>query len=425
MRDEFGETISDHKLLEALTKTSVALIVDAANISSYSAQTAFVTAAILMARSGHRVYLIAPDVSMIGPQPPLPSGTLIEQLTRVGQDILPGLQFMVSQPPGEIDLAIALGDSPIKIPSRRRIWLNATAWSGSIMREDRLSKWQANLWPFGALAAAGLGAGEAFKMAMYKLLPYARRRASTAALFGPIGETRFRLALDDTPLCRDLGEIDCISGGAIANSTLYCLARIPGVTASGRIIERDMPDLTNLNRNMLLLRSNCETPKATGLARIVQAGLQFDPLLEYYDSRLAAVIEPLADTVIVGVDDIPVRWLVQQANPRFLVIGATAHWLAVASFHSYGIGCAQCLHNRDHRGNDLIPTTACVSFWAGLLSAAYVARHAAGEKLSVREQQVNLTPFRPESPFSSPVAVRDDCPTCRQIFKSNRLSFRA
>jgi hypothetical protein len=277
-----------------------------------------------------------------------------------------------------------------------------------------MSPWRATFWPMGALAVAGLGAGEAFKIAIRRLLPYALSPTNTNDLSAPIGETSFSLAIDGTPFCRDLGEVDCISGGAITNSVLYCLARIPGVTARGRIIEPDTADLTNLNRNMLLLRSGSETPKAQGLAQVLRPGLWFEPIPKHYDSKLAGTIAPLAPVVVVGVDHIPTRWGVQQANPRLLVIGATSHWSAMASFHSHGLGCAHCLHNRDDGANGLIATTACVSFWAGLLSASYLARHAAGETLSAQEQQVYLTPFRPEHPFSSPVAMRRDCPTCQR-----------
>jgi hypothetical protein len=395
MRDEFGDDISDDKLLDALTNTRVALIADTANLLSHSAQTTFITTAMLMARSGHEVSLIAPDAMMIGPQPPLRPGTIIEQLSLVGTDLLPGLQFKIGDPQGEIDLAIALGDAPFCVRARRRIRLNATAWAGSIIPEDQLRPWQATIWPFGGLAAAGLGAGEALKAAIYKLLPFALSPANTNARFLPMGEISFELAVGNTPFCRDLGHIDCISGGAITNAVLYCLARIPGVAARGRIIEHDIAGVTNLNRNMLLLHSGCETPKAEGLAQMLGTSLCFEPLLKRYDSKLASTVAPLAPTVIAGVDHIPTRWMVQQANPRFLVVGATSHWSAMASFHSHGLGCAHCLHDQDDRGNEPVATTACVSFWAGLLSAVYIARRAAGETLSVREQQVYLSPFSP------------------------------
>ncbi len=413
MRDEVWPEIDNSVLLAALTNTRVALIADAANIASHAAQTAFVTTAMLMARSGHQVFLTAPDVTMVAPQPPLRPGAMMDQLARVGKDMLPGVELVAGEPEGEVDLAIGLGDTPFNVRARRRIRLNAEAWAGIIMREDQPRPWHAALWPLGALAAAGLGAGEAFKIAMQKLLPHALSPENTAARFAKADEVRFELAPPDTPFCRDLGEIDCVSGGAITNAVLYCLARIPAVTAKGRIIEPDMADLSNLNRYMLLLRSGCETPKAHDLAQMLAGGLRFQPLPQRYEPALLDSIAPIAPTVVVGVDHIPTRWAVQQAMPAWLVIGATTHWSAMASFHSEGLGCAHCLHNADDPGDGPIPTTACVSFWAGLLTAAYLARHAAGQAIPANEQQVYLTPFRPMRAFRSAVVLRQDCPTCR------------
>ena len=137
MRDEIGPDIDDSVLLDALTSTRVALIADAANIASHAAQTAFVTAAMLMARSGHQVFLLTPEVTMVAPQPPLQPGAMIDQLASVGKDMLPGIEFIAGEAEGEVDLAIGLGDTPFTIRARRRIRLNAEAWAGIIMREDQ------------------------------------------------------------------------------------------------------------------------------------------------------------------------------------------------------------------------------------------------------------------------------------------------
>jgi hypothetical protein len=425
MRDEFGPDIDDSVLLDALTSTRVALIADAANIASYAAQTAFVTTAMLMARSGHQVFLMAPDVEMTGPQPRLEPGTIIDQLTSVGKDMLPGIEFTVGKPEDEVDLAIGLGDSRLDVRARRRIRLNAERWVGYVAREDEPRRWQTILWPFGALAAAGLGAGEAFKAAMHKLLPYALSAENTSARFVFADEAKFELAPSDTPFCRDLGEIDFVSGGAITNSILYCLAHIPGATAKGRIIEHDAAHVSNLNRYMLLLRSKGNVSKAPDLVQILGEGLHFRPLPERYDAELHKRIVPLAPTVVVGVDHIPTRWAVQEAKPDWLLIGATGHWSAMVSFHSEGLACARCLHDRDDPGNGPIPTTACVSFWAGLLSAAYLARHVAGQTISINEQQqVYLSPFRPDTVFFSGVSLRNDCPICHPASKAAHLTYR-
>jgi hypothetical protein len=71
MRDEISAGTPNDALITALTSTDVVIVADAVNLVSHSAQTAYVTAALLMARSGHRVHLLAPDVPLAGAQPPL------------------------------------------------------------------------------------------------------------------------------------------------------------------------------------------------------------------------------------------------------------------------------------------------------------------------------------------------------------------
>jgi hypothetical protein len=422
MRDEVGEEVNDSVLLAALTGTRVAIIADEMNLATHAAQTAFITAAILMARSGHSVFLLAPDAPLIGPQPPLQPGRMVEQLLRVGKDMLPGVEFVAGDPAEEVDLAIALGDSAIKVRARRRIRLNAEPWAGVIAREDHMQRWNTPWWPFGALAAAAIAAGEAFKIAMRKLLPVALNPAGTAAVFADTDELTFSLAPADTPYCRDLGNLDFVSGGAIVNAALYALARIPAVNGRGRIIEPDTSAISNLNRYMLLLRSQLEGSKARDLAELLGNGLRFEPIDQLYEPELLKTIAPLAPTVVVGVDDIPTRWVVQQAKPEWLVIGATTHWSAMASFHREGLGCAQCLHPEDDPGVAPIPTTACVSFWAGLLAATYFARHTIGQTISIKQQQTFLTPFRPENPFRTAVHVRKNCPTCQVASASSPVA---
>ncbi len=427
MRDEVGRDIAEGVLLDALTTTRIALVADASNIAWYPAQTAFVTAATMMARSGHKVWLIAPNVAMQGPQPPLRNGHLVDELLNVGRDLVPDVEFTAGAPDVEVDLAIGIGDTPVSIPARRRIWINAEAWAGSISGEEQSHPWNSRLWSLGALAAGGLAANEAFKVAMQKLLPFALSPENTSSRFAATNAFRFELAPADTPLCRNLGEVDFVSGGAITNSVLFCLARIPGVTAHGRIIEPETADLSNLNRYMLLLRSAVagDAGKARGLAEILRgSGLRFVPIEKRYDAAHFDEIGCLAATVVVGVDHIPTRWVVQQAWPEWLVIGASTHWSAMASFHAEGLGCAHCLHNEDDPGDLIIPSQASVSFWAGLLSVAFLARHATGAEIANDEQQAFLTPFRPERIFRTPVPIRKGCPTC-QLLQASASQARA
>ena len=261
-----------------------------------------------------------------------------------------------------------------------------------------------------SLAAASLGSSRGVqdrhaKVAAARHQPGKHRRSVCQHR-----RNRVRACASDTAFFRDLKEIDCVSGGAITNAVLYCLARIPGVTAHGRIIEPDTADLTNLNRYMLLLRSSRGMLKAVDLARMLGGGLRFQPVPQRYVPAILDDIAPLWPTVIVGVDHIPTRWAVQQAMPDWLAIGATTRWSAMASFHAEGLGCARAFTTETIPRADTNNRLRVLLGWS--LTATYLARHAAGQTISRTEQQVYLTPFRPDHPFRSFVSVIQNCPTC-------------
>jgi hypothetical protein len=411
MRDEVRETVTDDDLIAALTGLRVVLIADAASIGTHSAQTAFITAAMLMARSGHRVHLMCPRIALAGPQPPLGRGELVEELARVGRDLLPRYAFATNAPAGEVDLAVALGNSAIPVQAARHIRLNASPWSGRLDDARATEIWDGGWWPLGGMVAAALAAAEAFKTSMRKLAHLVRNPARMDTVFAPATSASFALAPEGTPLVRQLGSFDCVSGGAIVNAILYALARVPGVKGRARVIEPDTADVSNLNRYVLLLHSRLEQPKADDLAAILAgSGLTIEAVPKRYEPML-----PLAASVLVGVDDIPTRWLVQRARPHWLGVGATTHWSALASFHAEGLGCAECLHPADDPGNAPIPTVAFASFWAGLLTASYFLRHRAGQIMPLNEQQIYPTTLRPEQPSWSAAPRRRGCPSCAAL----------
>jgi hypothetical protein len=232
--------------------------------------------------------------------------------------------------------------------------------------------------------------------------------------FAPSKDVEFALAPSDTPATSALGAFDCVSGGAITQSALYVLSHLPGVRGQARVIEPDFADLSNLNRYMLLLRSHLGAQKAKDLEEMCAGtGLAIEPIPRRYEAKEVDAIK-LREVALVGADDIPSRWLVQRAKPVWLGVGATTHWSAMASFHAPDAGgCAQCLHPDDDLTDAPIPTVAFVSFWAGLLTAAYFLRHRSGVlSAAPLDQQIYLTPVRPESPIWAIVPQRADCPTC-------------
>jgi ThiF family protein len=414
LRDHIGPMCSDATILTALTSIKVVIASDAHHAESGDAQTAIVASALLAARSGASVSLALPDVPLRGPQPPLRGTRLASALSEGLRDLLPGVSH--SGKPGRYDVAIVIGDSRWKGKASRVLRLNASSWSGTISA-DGGQRWRATESPFGALAAAGLAAGEVFKIAVNPLRGAASDVAEFDALFAPTARATVCLAPPETPLIRrDLESFDMISGGAIVQAALFTLARIPGVSGRARIVEPEQSDITNLNRYALLLRSDVGTFKAQHLVSMAESGLLGGISLKAvdvrYDRAAADSIGPLAPRVLVGVDDIPSRWLVQSQKPEWLGVGATTHYGSMASFHATGLACARCLHPRDDLGGGPIPTVAFVSHWAGLWLATLFARAVNRHRLPQSEQTVFMTSLRAESRAAiwfSPVAPDPGC----------------
>jgi hypothetical protein len=410
MRDELSASATDELLLGALTQTTIALVADRENLKSHSAQTAYITTALLMARSGHRVHLVGPNVALADVQPPLGVGMLIDQLEHVGRDLLPGVSFVVGAPAETADLAILLGNTNWNGSAKTVIRIDATAWRARLVHVAQGRAWSGTSWPFGGMAAAALAAAEAFKAAMIRLTPYAKHKDWFAELFAPSAGAFLDLAPVGTPEVSNLGQFDVISGGAISNGLLYALFRAPNVTGRARIIEPDVTEISNLNRGMLFVRSRLGHAKASELSRHSPSALRMRPLLHRFETQTLERIGSLADNVLIGVDDIPSRWAVQRGWPLWLGVGATTHFSAMASFHTHKLPCAGCLHHLDEPDAGRIPTVAFVSFWAGLWLASLFIRHLSGHDPTAADQQVYFSNLRPESFWLSPVKRRSDCP---------------
>jgi molybdopterin/thiamine biosynthesis adenylyltransferase len=417
MRDEISPAASDTDLLAALVGTRVALVANNQNLQTHSAQSAYVAAALLLARSGHRVSLVAPDVFLVGPQPPLTKSHLISALDEAGQDLIPGVSFDTGDLEGPFDLVVTFGSTTSRLRSRRTIAVSATDWSASIGSEPA-ALWPQRRLPFGALAAAAIVASEAFKISMRKLRRFARSASRFDEMFAPSKPFIFRLAPENSRASLDLGDVDVISAGAISNAALFVAARVEGITGSLRVVDFDLAEISNLNRYCLLLRSMLDRPKAQALAAMSLGSIHLSGVQGRFtfDNNPLGCLAPL---VVVGVDHIPTRWDAQRANRGWLTVGATTHWSAMASFHGPGDACAGCLHPVDDPDVARIPTVAFVSFWAGLLAASYLVRKAAQEQLALSEQQTYFTPLRPESLWRTPVAVHRHCPVCFQSQGTN------
>jgi hypothetical protein len=411
-RDFVPNEVSDDTVVRALRATRVALFVDAANVSCGACQSSVVTLAQLLVATGISVRFVGPDVRLTQAQPPWTSRTLYGVLEAMRQETLPGARVSIGGRPARRELSFAFGDSRVSCEVGWR--LSGSAWAGAIgPLAIPAPRWQSD-FPIGGLVAATLAAGEPFKAAVRAL--YLPTDVETAQL-RPVVEASVRLAPETTPVAGDVGRVDFVSGGAIAQATLHALLRVQGLRGDVRVYEPELLDLSNLNRYALALRSSVGRLKLDSLRECASPNFRLGGLPLRFDATLADATT-LAPMVLVGTDNLPSRWLVQGRWPTWLCVGATSHFEAMVSEHEVALdsGCAGCAHPHDDGVVATIPTVAFVSYWSGLMMAARLLRRLAGARCDLGEQAVSLFTLRLDNrhgQWRRPVPFAQDCPVAR------------
>lgn len=395
-------------VLRALTTPSFLLVADGDVVNTLAGQTAITTAAMLMARSGHRVFVDVPDAPLLGYQPPMSGSTLYEALSSVSGDIIDAIEIAIGGPLFEPDIAFVCGRSntasPIK--ARRVVSVGWTNWAAEISDMPGTVNWSNTDWSMGALAAAVLMASEAVKITGRILVGLSDRASHYAELFRESPAAALVLAPESTPRVSRLGEFDVVSAGAVSNGLLYALLRLPGVTGKARVFDRDISDHTNRNRNALLVGRLVHLAKVE-LFKHFENALQIEPILGHFtEGDLAG----LSQTAVVGVDDIPTRWLLARGAAAWMGVGATSHFNSMSSVHYPYSGCAACLHPHDEPQAGPVPTIAFVSFLAGLMVAADLIRRVSGADASLQSRQRFLSPLQLGGAYQAGVPPRADCP---------------
>ena len=230
------------------------------------------------------------------------------------------------------------------------------------------------------MLAATAGAAEALRSALRRIAAATGHQLS--AEFDSRPGRPVRLDLSDRAVHRgplDLGRVDVVSGGAITNATIYALLRVPEASADLRVIEPETIDLTNLNRYPLARHSDVDQPKAKVLAGHARGVIAISGIEARFDDSWPVLLGSLAPRVLVGADQIPVRWAVQQAGPQWLQVSGTSHFFAMGSSHHPDGPCAGCAHPTDEQGDDPIPTIPFVSMWAGILQLLDLLEETAGQ----------------------------------------------
>jgi hypothetical protein len=402
--------LTDEEICRSFQSLQVLCVSDLRNVSSHSGQTALVTLVSLLSRMGMQVGLAVPEVAMLSPQPPLLGSSLLKALIASSETLITGAAVRLDSDFNP-DLIFALGDTEID-SSHPSCWrLSGNDWDGALAMEGttQAQAWAAE-WPVGSMVSAALAANEAFKFVIRRL---------------PLCDQANHIFFEASRFCSwnfgavpppktdvDLEQVDLISAGAISQAALYALMRFPRVKLRGRVFDDDLTGASNLNRNMLTLRADVGSSKVHVVAERCAPKMQLDPVANRFMS--SSFDGKLAKRVLVGVDDIPSRWEVQQHAPGLVAVSGTSHFSVSSSAHRSDEPCSGCLHPvDDSTGANPIPTVSFVSFWAGLAMAVRLLREVLGSPYSRDRQQLWLTPLRMDLPHAAmwlPVAPRRDCP---------------
>ena len=407
-RDYVDNGLSNEEIAASFLSLRVLCVADQRNLSTHSGQTCLATLVALLSRMGIRVALAMPETSVILPQPPLAGSLLRESLCGSSNRLLLGAEVEIWDGKAKPNLTFVLGDSEA-VETGDACWrLGGNDWGGVIQGKGMVGRWAAH-WPVGAMVSAALAAGEAFKHAIRRL-PF--RNPQDQIFFEASSSAKWDFAPVVPPEGVDLGAVDIISAGAITQAALYALLRLPNVRMKGRVFDDDVTGETNLNRNMLSQVNDVGMAKASLVAERCAPRFDLRPIRKRFQADEHE--EELAPSVLVGVDDIPSRWIIQRAAQGAVVVSGTSHFSISSSSHVPGEPCCGCQHPVDDAdGVAAIPTVSFVSFWAGLAMAVRLIHRAMGVPYPADRQHLWLTPLRMDlsrAALWSPVAARADCP---------------
>src|ERR1700731_3313831 len=265
-RDYVPYNIPDEEIYRQFASMQVLCVSDLRNLRWHSGQVAIITLVSLISRMGMQINLALADAPLVFPQPPLSGRSVCEALTGASGRLLPNanvLQKDTSHP----DVIFALGDSRVEevgVPCWR---LSTDDWNGKLtLGIDAVAHRFSGDWPIGAMASAALAAGEAFKFVMRRM---SLQNPDAKVFFKPSASCGFGVNGVPAPPkgFLDCGEVDIISAGAISQSALYVLTRLPRVKLVGRIFDNDQTGPSNLNRNMLSLIDDVGLQKVEVVAR--------------------------------------------------------------------------------------------------------------------------------------------------------------
>jgi hypothetical protein len=311
----------------------VAISIDAAAARTLAGQVAFVLAINLTSRwcrtlrviappegVHERLTFIAPGVASVG-----------DLALTIAQAADPFGDFRFGPPDDETSLCLHVGATP-SIADAFRIGARGwTALCSDEVHDDALALTDGAGGVIAASLAACIGVGCVFRRAIGDLSVPSSVRLSAWNLRGG-------LAASDGPTSieTDVGRLLLVGAGAVGSAIAWLLP-LAGVRADVTVVDRDLVEVSNLNRSPLFSFADVALAKVKQTAEYLRrAGLNADAVPAWFDEAVEAqqIFAVRPDVVVPAANEREVRQLVQHAVPPLQVYGTTGgNWQAFLGRH--------------------------------------------------------------------------------------------
>jgi hypothetical protein len=374
--DMFNGQVDHETIIESLLSTTARVCMSARESTTPGGQHALVTLVLHLAMNGIGVELDVRDTPLLMAQPPLRGSQIGSALEDHIRTTFPWVAINAGRP---VDVTFVVGASDVANP-HDVVRASASASGCRVGPAEASAPLEFDgTWPVGPIAAGIAGAAEAVRAAVRQLATKCGRQVPL--VLAPPG-CMVNIEVGNGPASRvDVGDVTFISAGAITQSSLFVLSRVDGLTGTGTVFDDDVGDISNLNRYPLLDTNGIGEPKVDTFA--CHATSDFPISAQHRRYRAGDVVQ--GERVVVGADDIEVRWDAYNDTPEWMTIGATSHLFSEVSTHDPSTACSGCVHDHSDDAPDVIPTISVVSGWAGLITAstlldAVTAGRTAGEQ---------------------------------------------
>jgi hypothetical protein len=294
-----------------------------------------------LARAHRRIVLTGVDRVLACPWP-FTASTLAQATLETARMINPFIEVSATHALGERardgGLVIGIGDAP-----GAHLCLGADGFIAELGSRTRIVDRPASVW--GALLAACFGASVAFHWALGRRGELPVGRFSLWELGRPDGADGPAL-----PGPLDVGRVLQAGAGAVGCALdLACV--IVGLAGQLTILDGDLVEISNLNRQALFLAGDCGWPtgpaanKAATVARRLRASTRAEilPATSWYGEEQSIVDAPY-DVVLALANDRGVRGALQARQPTVLMHATTSsNWQAQVHRHVAGHDdCIDC-----------------------------------------------------------------------------------